>query len=71
MLIFKNGTKLNQHFLDHADDFGVKTADEYLDAARNFVVKKPTSTTQSFVSEGGTYFRYDIATNEFGIVNQY
>ena len=68
---FKNGTKLNQHFLDHAGDFGVKTANEYLDAARNFVVKKPTSTTQSFVSEGGTYFRYDTATNEFGIVNQY
>ena len=68
---FNNGSKLNQHFLDHADDFGLETADDYLDAARNFVTKEPTSTTQSFISEGGTYFRYDTATNEFGIVNQY
>ena len=28
-------------------------------------------TDKSFVSLGGTYFRYDTATNEFGIINQY
>ena len=39
--------------------------------ARNFLEKKPTSTIQSFVSNEGTYFRYDTATNEFGIINEY
>lgn len=38
---------------------------------RNFMEKQPTSTTQSFVSSEETYFRYDTATNEFGIINQY
>ena len=33
--------------------------------------KQPTSTTQSFVSSEGTYFRYDTETNEFGIINKY
>jgi len=33
--------------------------------------KSPTPTTQSFVSPEGTYFQYDTATNEFGIINQY
>ena len=68
---FKNGTKLESHFIDHGSDFAFETADEYLTAARDFVMKESTSTTQSFVSEGGTYFRYNTATNEFGIVNQY
>ncbi|MEG0775797.1 RHS repeat-associated core domain-containing protein [Clostridium sp.] len=68
---FKNGKKLSSHFTDHRADFGYKTADEYLEGARNFVMKKPTSTTQSFVSKEGTYFRYDTKTNEFGMVNQY
>ena len=33
--------------------------------------KKPTSTTQSYVTNEGTYFRHDTATNEFGIINKY
>ena len=33
--------------------------------------KQPTSSTQSFVSSEGTYFRYDTETNEFGIINKY
>lgn len=68
---FKNGKRLTSHFMDHGGDFRYKTEEEYLAGARNFVKKKPTTTTQSFVSEGGTYFRYDIKTNEFAIVNQY
>lgn len=68
---FKNGKKLLSHFTDHGADFGYKTADEYLEGTRNFVMKEATSTTQSFVSKEGTYFRFDTNTNEFGIVNQY
>ncbi|WP_235885567.1 hypothetical protein [Paenibacillus cymbidii] len=62
---------LTKHFNDHKDDFGYTTESEYLDGSRNFLEKSPTSTTQSFVSNEGTYFRYDTATNEFGIINQY
>ena len=45
--------------------------EEYLKDARNFLEKEPTLTTQSFVSDKGTYFRYDTTTNEFGIINEY
>jgi hypothetical protein len=31
--------------------------------------KDPTPTTESFVSEEGTYFKYVTETNEFGIIN--
>jgi len=62
---------LTKHFNDHKNDFGFKTETEYLYGARNFLEKSPTSTTKSFVSKEGTYFRYDTATNEFGIMNQY
>ncbi|WP_445667212.1 RHS repeat-associated core domain-containing protein [Paenibacillus sp. FSL K6-1558] len=62
---------LNKHYNDHKSDFGSTTETQYLNSARNFLDKSPTSTTQSFVSREGTYFRYDTATNEFGIINQY
>lgn len=68
---FKNGKKLQSHFDDHGVDFGYTTVDDCLAGARNFVMKDPTSTTQSFISKEGTYFRYDTKTNEFAIVNQY
>lgn len=55
----------------HANKHGYESPDDYLNDARNFLEKDPTSTTQSFVSKDGTYFRYDTNTNEFGIINQY
>ncbi|MDD1503502.1 hypothetical protein PVA17_12115 [Lysinibacillus sp. CNPSo 3705] len=55
----------------HANDHGNVSSDKYLHNARDFLEKPPTSTTQTFVSEEGTYFRYDSATNEFGIINKY
>ncbi len=54
----------------HAGKHGYTSPEAYLNDARNFLKKQPTSTTQSFVSSEGTYFRYDT-TNEFGIINQY
>jgi len=68
---FAKGKRLTEHFNDHKGDFGYKTEQEYLAGARNFLEKPITETTQSFVSDGGTYFRYDTATNEFGIINKY
>ncbi|MBA9087226.1 pyocin large subunit-like protein [Fontibacillus solani] len=62
---------LTKHFNDHKKDFGYTTESQYLSGARNLLEKPPASTTESFVSKGGTYFRYDTATNEFGMINQY
>lgn len=67
---FVNG-KGKSTLTNHADKHGYASPEEYLNDARNFMEKLPTSTTQSFVSGEGTYFRYDTATNEFGIINQY
>jgi pyocin large subunit-like protein len=53
----------------HGNDF--ETTEEYKSAAEYFLEKQPTPTTQSFVSNDRTYFRYDAATNEFGIINKY
>ncbi|MED4754544.1 PrsW family glutamic-type intramembrane protease [Brevibacillus choshinensis] len=55
----------------HVSKHGYDSPEQYLQDARSFLEKPPTSTTQSFVSNEGTYFRYDSATNEFGIINQY
>ncbi|MFR2848292.1 MAG: RHS repeat-associated core domain-containing protein [Hungatella hathewayi] len=55
----------------HAGKRGYESPEDYLNDARNFLEKDPTSTTQSFVSKAGTYFRYDTNTNEFGIINEY
>ncbi len=66
-----NESTLKKHFDDHGNDFGYTSETEYLNGARNFLEKAPTSTIQSFVSNEGTYFRYDTATNEFGIINKY
>ena len=49
----------------HATKHGYASPEAYLNDARYFLEKQPTSTTQSFVSRDGTYFRYDTATNEF------
>jgi len=66
----ENKDTLVRHFRDHNNgEFASKQ--EYLDAARNFLDKPPTSTTESFVTKDGTYFRYDTATNEFGIITKY
>lgn len=56
---------------NHASRHSNLSPEEYLNTARRFLENSPTKTTESFVSEGGTYFRYDTATNEFGIINQY
>ncbi|EOE5454114.1 T7SS effector LXG polymorphic toxin [Listeria monocytogenes] len=67
---FKNGkgvSTLEKHALKHQ----YESTDEYLADAREFLEKKPTLRTETFVSKEGTYFRYDSKTNEFGIINEY
>ncbi len=65
----KNST-MSGHF-GRPDHGNFSSPDEYLAAARNFVEKQPTTTTKSFISADGTYFRYDTATNEFGLINEF
>lgn len=60
---------MQSHFDRHGSGFS--STDDYLNGARNFLEKPANSTTQSFISNEGTYFRYDTATNEFGIMNKY
>jgi uncharacterized protein YukE len=67
----KGNSTLTNHFNRHGSQFGHANEQEYLRGARNFLEKPTTPTTQSFISKEGTYFRYDAATNEFGIMNKY
>lgn len=66
----KGKSTLNTHW-DKPDHGIFNSSEEYLNAARNFFDKPPTSTTQSFTSKDGWYFRYDTSTNEFGIINKF
>ncbi|MEI2518163.1 hypothetical protein, partial [Acinetobacter baumannii] len=53
---FKNGkgvSTLEKHALKHQ----YESTDEYLADAREFLEKKPTLRTETFVSKEGTYFR--------------
>ncbi|WP_256701019.1 hypothetical protein [Paenibacillus sp. P46E] len=71
---FTNGkgkSFLLKDFADHESDFDFTNEQQYLNGARNFLEKKPTKTTLSITSAEGTYFRYDTASNEFGIINTY
>ena len=68
---FLRKASLPKHFKDHNKNFGFATQEEYLEAARYFFSKPPTPTMQSFTTQEGTYFQFDTATNEFGIINQY
>jgi pyocin large subunit-like protein len=65
----KGNNTLPDHFDRHGEGFASEA--DYKAAAVQFLEKPPTPTTQTFVSDEGTYFRYDTATNEFGIINKY
>ena len=68
---FVNG-KGQSTLAKHAGKHGYATdTTRYIEDARKFLDSEPSPTTQSFMSEEGTYFRYDVKTNEFGIINQY
>lgn len=66
-----HGRKGPQQTLEkHAKDHGYGTdTTEYLRDARKFLDSEPNATTETFTSEQGWTFRYDHATNEFGIIN--
>ena len=70
-LLKKCTNKGKSTLFTHANKHGYTSPETYLEDARNFLEKDPTLTTQSFISNEGTYFRYDKATNEFGIINKY
>jgi pyocin large subunit-like protein len=65
----KGNSTLHDHFDRHGEGFASEAI--YKEAAVRFLEQPPTPTTQTFTSDEGTYFRYDTATNEFGIINKY
>ena len=67
----KGKSTIDDHQNRHGDMLNTTSPTDYLSAARSFLEKPPTPTTQTFVTKEGTYFRYDTATNEFGIINKY
>jgi pyocin large subunit-like protein len=66
---FVNGSALEIHYKRHGAGFA--TAEAYRAAADFFLEKPPTPTTQTFFTGEGTYFRYDTATNEFGMISKF
>ena len=65
----RGDSTLPDHFDRHGNGFS--SVDDYANAANDFLRSSPNSNTQHFISSEGTYFRYDTATNEFGIINKY
>ena len=55
----------------HSKKHGNLDMNQYYKKAKNFLEANPTNSTQSFISNEGTYFKYDTITNEFGIINRY
>ena len=68
---FRDGASLAGHFKDHGAQMGYTSEQSYLAGARQFFDKTPTVSTRSFISRDGWYFRYDAATNEFGIISNF
>ena len=58
--------KLNRHFEKHADEFGLKTAEEYNKFAKEFMNKEAKGNIKSFISKNGYIFKYDVENNIFG-----
>jgi len=62
---------LARYFGEHDAEFGFKTDTQYLNAARGFLTKNATKTTQAVPSAEGTYFGCNTVTNEFEIINKF
>lgn len=60
-----NPNKLEKHFIKHSDDFEFKTKEEYEEFAKNFMNKDVSETIESFRSDDGYVFKYDIKNNIF------
>lgn len=60
--------KLEDHYIDHRDDFNdVRTPEEYEDKTRKFFDKPATKDILWFEDIDGILYKYDKSKNEFGI----
>jgi pyocin large subunit-like protein len=54
-----------QHFDRHGKEYGVKTASEYENLAKEFRDRPNTATTREFTSKDGFRFKYEESSNDF------
>jgi hypothetical protein len=59
---------LKGHFTDHGSEVGASTEEEYLSKAQSFLGGAPKDGVAQGVN-GNLYYRYNINTGEYGIVN--
>jgi pyocin large subunit-like protein len=68
---FASDDDLEEHFLDHGADFGAATKEEYEEMADAFLGEPLSSTARQCTRQGsGDILRYDLATEEFGILTR-
>ncbi|HUP62968.1 MAG TPA: RHS repeat-associated core domain-containing protein, partial [Thermoanaerobaculia bacterium] len=67
---FASAPALQSHFVKHGAEFGVKSAGQYLQAARGFVSSAGQKGVQSFARANGDRVIYRAATNEFAVVTR-
>jgi len=59
--------KLHPHFVKHGSQVGANTADEYLQKARDLIIRRHLFVFRHTAKNGDMYF-YDMLTNEFAVV---
>jgi WXG100 family type VII secretion target len=65
---FANSQKFAEHVFKHADEFGYKNAQEYLEGARKLVASGPD--VKRHVRANGDQLFYNQATNEFAVLTK-
>jgi hypothetical protein len=64
-----NPTRLMQHFVDHAKDFGADTPSAYARMARDFLERSRLDGLPTKVDRAGVVRVYEPASNTFGVYN--
>jgi len=62
-------TKYKEHYLDHASEFGARSADEYTDLARDFLQRAQSDKLPTKIDKDGIVRVYDEAANTLGSYN--
>jgi hypothetical protein len=66
-LAFKNNSKLKYHFEKHAAEFGLASAQEYIDSARAFVLAPPGPGRSYFIKDGSDVVLIDENDNRLAV----
>lgn len=65
---FSSKEKFDTHYQEHGKEFGDITQQEYLNSARSFF-NSSNKDVETFMTDQGWIFKYNYATNEFGIIS--